>query len=88
MILFARTLGPGARLIPLRVHASESPQIKACAVQLGGRVVQVLLIGKTGCPARVWLDLPVTGVGTVQRLPAPSVTSTSGVTLDRIGAQP
>lgn len=82
MVLFARTLGPGARLIPLHVPASGSPHLKAWAVQLHGGVVHVLLIDKTGRPARVWLDLPATGAGTVQRLLAPSVASTSGVTLD------
>lgn len=51
-------------------------------MQLHGGVVHVLLIDKTGRPARVWLDLPATGAGTVQRLLAPSVASTSGVTLD------
>jgi hypothetical protein len=82
MVLFARTLGPGARLIPLRVHDPGSPGLKAWAVQLPGGVLHVLLINKTSRAARASIDVPASGAGTVQRLLAPSVRSTSGVTLD------
>jgi hypothetical protein len=82
MVPFARTLGPGARLIPLRVRAPGSLRLTAWAVEVNGPILHVLLIDKSSRAARVWLDLPTTGGGVVQRLIAPSVISTSGVTLD------
>jgi Glycosyl hydrolase family 79 C-terminal beta domain len=81
MALFARTLGPGARLVPVRVSAPRSLNLKAWTVLVRGRVFHVLLIDKSRHRARVWINLPAAGTGTVQRLIAPSVSSRSGVTL-------
>ncbi|MGA9860236.1 MAG: glycosyl hydrolase family 79 C-terminal domain-containing protein [Solirubrobacteraceae bacterium] len=89
MILFARTLGPGAQLLPLQVNAPSAAHLKAWAVQINGGIVHVLLLDKGGRPAQIRLSLPsAVGVGTVQRLLAPSVASTSHVTLggQRLGA--
>ncbi len=82
LMLFARTLGPDARLVPVRLHAEASLHLKAWAVRVRGDDLHVLLINKSNLPIKVGLRLPATGPATVQRLLAPSARSTSGVTLD------
>jgi Glycosyl hydrolase family 79 C-terminal beta domain len=82
LILFARTLGPDAQLVDLQVHAERPLRLKVWAVRLRGGVLHVLLINKSDHPASVDLRLPATGPATVERLLAPSVRTTSGVTLD------
>jgi len=81
LILFARTLGPDARLLNVRASAAPSLHLKVWAVQLAGGVLHVLLIDKSRSAASVDLQLPSTGTATVQRLLGPSVRSRSGVTL-------
>ncbi len=93
LILFKRMLGPGARLVPVRVRAGRSLQLKAWAVRasyatdVGDGVafirnpLNVLLINKGRGSARITLKLPTSRRGFVQRLLAPSASSTSGVTL-------
>jgi hypothetical protein len=82
MILFDRTLGPGARLVPARVLTSRSLNLKAWAVQIDGGVLHVLLINKTDRSGTVQLRLPTTATATVQRLLARSADARSGITLD------
>jgi hypothetical protein len=82
LALFARTLGPGAQMVPLRVRALRPLQLNAWAIRVRGDVLNVLLINKGTRPATVALRLPVTGRAAVQRLLAPSATSRSNVTLD------
>ena len=81
MVLFARMLGPGARLIPVHLAAPAALHLKAWAVRLSSGVTHVLLLDKGGRSARVRLKLPFTGTATVERLTAPKVTSTGHVTL-------
>jgi hypothetical protein len=81
LILFVHTLGPGAELVPTRVHATRPAHLKAWAVRVRGDVVHVLLIDKGAAPIRVALRLPATGGATVQRLLAPSISARMGVTL-------
>ncbi len=81
MVLFARTLGPGARLIPVHLAAPAALHLKAWMVRLDGGVAHVLLLNKGGHTANVQLRLPFTGRATVERLTAPKVTSTGQVTL-------
>lgn len=80
MVLFEKTLGPGARLIPLHL-AAATPYLKAWGVRLNGGMMRVLLLDKGPRTARVRLKLPFTGIATVERLTAPTVTSTGHVTL-------
>jgi hypothetical protein len=85
MMLFNRTLGPGARLAPVRVSARAQPhrasRLKIWAVRVNGGGLHVLIIDKGNRPARVELRVPAIGAASVQRLLAPSVSSRTGVTL-------
>lgn len=81
MVLFARTLGPGARLLRVRLAAPAGLHLKAWAVRVNGAGVHVLLINKGSRFVRVRLNLPLVGAASVQRLSAPSVASTAHVTL-------
>ncbi|MGH2870464.1 MAG: glycosyl hydrolase family 79 C-terminal domain-containing protein [Solirubrobacteraceae bacterium] len=80
LLMFARTLGPRARVVSVSVHAPRSSHLVAWAVRTGGRL-RVLLIDKGARRVRVTLKLPATGLATVQRLLAPSPRAQSGVTL-------
>jgi Glycosyl hydrolase family 79 C-terminal beta domain len=81
LILFARTLGPGAQLVTLRSHLSRPANLAAWAVRVGRETLHVLLIDKSRRPERVSLRLPATGPARVQRLQAPSAAARSSVTL-------
>lgn len=82
LIAFSRTLGPGAKLVRVRLEAPHSLQLKAWAVRVRGNTLRVLLIDKGARPVRAVLRLPATGRASVQRLRAPSVGSRFGVTFD------
>ncbi|MGH2914717.1 MAG: glycosyl hydrolase family 79 C-terminal domain-containing protein [Solirubrobacteraceae bacterium] len=82
MAMFARALGPDARLVRLRLSARRSLHLKAWAVQVADRELHVLVIDKGARGARVALRLPATGTALVGYLRAPSPRSLSGVTLD------
>jgi hypothetical protein len=82
MVLFARTLGPGARLIPVHLAAPAALHLKAWAVRLSGGAMHVLLIDKGRRSVRVRLQLSLRGAATVERLTAPNATSTGQVTLN------
>jgi hypothetical protein len=81
MILFARTLGPGARLLHVRLHVRHFPQVKVWAVRLSGNILHVLIIDKAQRAANLRLRLPAVGRATVERLLAPSAAASRGVTL-------
>jgi Glycosyl hydrolase family 79 C-terminal beta domain len=81
LIMFTRTLGPGAQLMSLGLHAKSALDLKAWAVRVRGGALHVLLIDKGARAVSVDLRLPASGAATVERLLAPSVRSTSGVTL-------
>jgi hypothetical protein len=82
LIMFARTLGADARLVRLQISHPRSLNLSAWAVRVRGDMLHVLLIDKSNRPVRVDLHLPATGPATVQRLLAPSASSTTGETLD------
>ena len=46
MILYARTMGPDAHLVPVSVHTTASPYLKVWAVASGHSTLRVLLINK------------------------------------------
>jgi hypothetical protein len=81
LALFARTLGPGARLVDVRVRAAPSLHLKVWAVRLDGGRLHVLIINKGDRSALVDLRVPAVGPTSVVRLLAPSASSRSGVTL-------
>ena len=82
LILFARTIGHGGRLVQLHGHATRSAGLKAWAVQIAANKVHVLLINKSTEPVNVDLQLPSMTDATVERLRAPSARATAGVTFD------
>ena len=81
MALFARTVSPDARLLPLRVHAAPVYHLSAWAVRVATGAVHVLLMDKGGVAANVRLTLGTSGPVEVERMLAPSVAATRGVTL-------
>jgi hypothetical protein len=81
LILFARTLGPNARLIPLRLRNATAQHLKVWAVKAGRDQVHVLLLNKGQHRLRVRLKLPATGDVTVERMLAPSRDAHGDVTL-------
>ena len=81
MILFARTLGPRARLLPADVIGRRDAHVKVWAVRVAGRTLRVLVINKGAGAANVVLRLRGGGTATVERLLAPSVSASTGVTL-------
>lgn len=86
LILFKRMLGAHARLVPVRLRSSRSLHLKVWAVREGAgsntlNTLNVLVINKGRRSALVNLHLPTSSQASVQRLLAPSASSTSGVTL-------
>ncbi len=78
LILFARMLGSGARLLELGLAAPSSLNVKAWAVRVGARDLRVLVINKSPRAVRAVMHLPATAPATVERLLAPSVRATTG----------
>jgi hypothetical protein len=93
LMLFGRTMGPGARLTPVQVRSAgrrvplRSMHVKVWAVRVRGGRLNVLIIDKGNRAVRVALRLHGAGAATVQRLLAPSPASRSGLTLagQRVG---
>ncbi|HET9094264.1 MAG TPA: glycosyl hydrolase family 79 C-terminal domain-containing protein [Solirubrobacteraceae bacterium] len=81
LLLFARTLGPGAELMPLRVTTAPSYRLKAWAVRVRGNLVHVLLLNKGARSGHVALDGTGARGATVERLRAPRIAASDGVTL-------
>ena len=82
LIIFARTLGADARLVRLQMSHPRSLNVSAWGVRVAGDMLHVLVIDKSDRTVRVDLHLPATGPATIQRLLAPSASSTTGETLD------
>ncbi len=89
MILFARAMGAGARLDPVRNGSSRSENVKVWAVRSKPNELKVLVLDKGGQSVNVALSLGSHATASVQRLRASSVAATSGVTLagQHLGAQ-
>lgn len=81
LILFARTLGPDARLVSARLQKAPSLHLKAWTVEIAGGVLHVLLLNKGPRSLSVEIAAPSMGTATVERLLAPSPSATSGETL-------
>jgi hypothetical protein len=81
LILFARALGPQARLVKLSTHDARSLNLSVWAVRVGPDTLHVVLIDKSRRSVRVTLRLPATADASVQRLLAPSASAETGVTL-------
>jgi hypothetical protein len=83
LLLFARMLGPGARLVPVHLRSAQSLHLKVWAVRYTqvDPLLAVMLINKGRRSARITLHLPTRYPGSVMRLLAPSASATSGVTL-------
>ncbi len=80
MLTFARAFPAGATLMPVQLPAGA---VKGWATRARNGRVRVVLINKGATPATVTVSLP-SGVAErlyVQRLTAPSITSTTGVSL-------
>ena len=82
LVMFTRALGADARLVRLQMSHPRSLNLSAWAVRVRGEMLHVLVIDKSNRTVRVDLHLPATGPATVQRLLAPSASSTAGETLD------
>jgi hypothetical protein len=82
LILFARTLGPGAQLVQARVRARGALHLKVWAVRALGNVLRVLIVNKGTHNVRLALKLPAVGPASLERLLAPSARSRTGITLD------
>ncbi len=80
LILFDRMLGPNARLLHAQVAVRPSLHLEAWAVRVRGRT-RVLLIDKANRAVRVSVRVPGRGPATLERLLAPTIRATSGVTL-------
>ncbi len=81
LILFARTLGPNARLTPLQVSGVGTAHLKAWAVRVGSDTLHLLLIDKGRTSEPVTLHIPAAGTATAQQLLGPSPGATTGETL-------
>ena len=82
LILFARALGLGGRLVRLDVRAPRSAHLDAWGVQGRGKGLHVLLIDRGSDSVNIDLRAAGSSDATVERLLAPSAKATAGVTLD------
>jgi hypothetical protein len=79
LLMFARAAPPGSRL--LRVSGGARGPVKTWATRSQDGTVRVVLINK-GAQARVFaMKLPASGTASLERLEAPSLTVSSGVTI-------
>jgi hypothetical protein len=81
LALFARALGPHARLVSLLVHTPRRLHVKLWAVRVGAHRLNLVAINKGARTAALHLALAARGTATVQRLTASSARATSGVKL-------
>jgi hypothetical protein len=81
IVLFARTIAPGAQLLHLNLAATRPVKLTAWAVRLRDGMVRVMILNEDRRAAGVDLSIPGGGAATVQRLLAPLVTAGSGLTL-------
>jgi hypothetical protein len=81
LLTFVRTIGPDSKLLSLDLRARPRLHLKAWAVLVRGNILHVLLIDKGRRSAGIALALPATAPLSMERLLAPSVRSTAGVTL-------
>jgi Glycosyl hydrolase family 79 C-terminal beta domain len=81
LALFAQTTGPNARLLGTKLTTSAPANLSVWPVQ-SGHGLKVLVINKGGRPANVTLALGNrASTATVERMLAPGITASTGVTL-------
>jgi hypothetical protein len=80
LAVFARTLGPGAKLVST-THSGGPKELKVWAVRVSGGRLHVLYINKSGRGTWVNLRWASLHAGSLQRLSAPSLLANSTVTL-------
>ena len=80
MIVFERTLGPGAELVPTRSPGLNRRHVKVWAVRSQG-TLRLLVLDKGPHRVRIALSLPATAPAQVQRLTGPAPSATHGVRL-------
>jgi hypothetical protein len=78
LILFARTLGQHSRLVSATLNGPKSLHLKAWVVRVAQNTLRILLLNKGSRAATFALHLPAVGIGSVERLLAPSPTSKEG----------
>src|SRR5262249_28500564 len=81
LIMFRRALGTDPSLLHVQVRARPQSHVKAWAVAVAGGGLRFLLIDKGNRAAKVALRVAPDGPAAVQRLLAPSVSASRGVTL-------
>lgn len=72
---------PGAQLVPVNLRGARALALEAWAVRIGHRQLNVLLTNRGNRRIRVRPTLPATASASLERMLAPSVTSSAGVTL-------
>ena len=82
LALFARALGPSARLLRVQTRGPRSLGLEVWAVRVAGGSLHVLLIDPGSRPVTVELRSRAGRCATVQRLLAPSARARAGTTLD------
>jgi hypothetical protein len=82
MLMFVRSVGTGAQLVPVRSIGTRAPNVRVWAVRTTQRhVLKVLVLDKGASPVRLVLRVPGHAAATLERLTAPAVDATSGETL-------
>ena len=82
LILFTRALSAHAHLLRSQLHVGAHANVKAWAVGTNHGTVNVLVLDKGARGVHVTMNLPASGVASIQRLTAGSPRSTAGVRLD------
>ena len=87
MVLFARTLGPGAQLVQ-NVRSGGPEHLKVWTVRLGDGTLRVLYINKSPHDTYAKLASSAHGTALLDRLTAPSITANGSVSLggQRLGS--
>jgi hypothetical protein len=81
LVLFARSLGPRARLVSTAVDVRHGVNLRVYAIRIGAGTLHLVIIDKGNRSVALSLRLPGRGPASVQRLLAPSAAATAGVTL-------
>ncbi len=81
LILFARTLGPDAKLVRLHVRAPRFPHVKVWGVRVSRSTLHLLVINKGAREAVVELNAPAKGSAAIERMRAPTPGARAGLRL-------
>ena len=81
LLAFVRTLNGHPQMVGTRVATSRRVNVAVWATRNRAGAINVLALDKGSRAVRLWVDAPPAGPAVVQRLTAPGVRATSGVTL-------